>query len=639
MLLISCTLMVRFSAAQVQLPAFFSSHMVLQQNQPCRVWGKALPEQAVEADYLGSTYYTYADKQGNWSLFLKPAPGGKSGVLTVKSGTQTIRLDDVVTGEVWICSGQSNMEWRMDMLPSVYPEELKSARNDQLRFMTVNKWLAATAATDVEVQNNWASVTPATVGNCSAAAYWFGKKLQAQLGVPVGLIVSSWGGTPAQAWTSFEGLSAFPHYVQTYREKIRPMNLNNLSVQKKELYQRFLEEVKNTGAFAQQAMQPGFDDSQWKEMALPRPWEELGFPALDGIVAYRIYFNVAAADAGKPAILNTPGIDDMDSTWINGRFIGTTDQWNKPRTYTIPAGVLKAGLNLLAVRVQDNQGGGGFAAVPDKFHVRIGDTQIPLQGNAKYKIIAELKDLTAGYGAVEHQPAVLFNAMIAPLLPLQFKGVIWYQGESNADTKAAAIEYRGLFPAMIRDWRYRAGRDFPFLFVQLAAFGPLKTVPDESNWAFLREAQLNTLQLPNTGMAVATDIGNPQDIHPVRKKEVGDRLADEAMRVAYGKINLPSSGPQFTYAVRKGNQLKVQFTHTGGGLVARGGPLKHFAVAGADKKFYWATAVIKGSQVVLTCKQVPLPVAVRYAWADSPVDANLYNAEGYPASPFRSDDW
>lgn len=627
------------SAAQLQLPAFFTDHMVLQQNQPCRIWGKAASDQPVQVQFLGKTYYSYADKAGNWSMFLDPATGGKKGVITISSGMQSIQLNDVVTGEVWICSGQSNMEWRMDMLPDTYPEELKTAQNDQIRFMTVNKWLATTPVADVEVLNKWEAIKPSTVGNCSAAAYWFAKKLQKELGVPVGLIVSSWGGTPAQSWTSFEGLSAFPYYVKTYREKIRPMNLDNLSQQKKDLYQQFLTTVQQQGAFAQKAMQPDFDDSKWETMALPRPWEELGYPALDGVVAYRIYFNVSAEDAGKAAVLNTPGIDDMDSTWINGRFIGTTDQWDKPRTYTIPAGVLKAGTNLLAVRVQDNQGGGGFAAVPDKFNVRIGDKLIALSGNAKFTIIAELKDLTAGHGAIEHQPAVLFNAMIAPLLPLQFKGVIWYQGESNADTKASSLEYRELFPAMIRDWRYRAGRDFPFVFVQLASFGPLKNEPAESNWALLREAQLQTLQLPNTGMAVATDIGNPQNIHPVQKKEVGDRLADEAIRVTYGKINQASSGPLYSFAVRKGNQLVVQFSKTGKGLMAKGGALKQFAIAGADKKFYWATAAIKGSQVILTCKQVPVPVAVRYAWADSPVEANLYNIDGYPASPFRSDNW
>ena len=329
----------------------------------------------------------------------------------------------------------------------------------------------------------------------------------------------------------------------------------------------------------------------------------------------------------------------MDSTYVNGTYIGTTDSWDKPRRYTIPPGVLKAGLNLVAVRVQDNQGGGGFAAVPDQLYVSIGEKRISLAGKAKYAVIAELKDLTAGHGAIEHQPAVLYNAMIAPLMKLRFRGVIWYQGESNADDAAEALEYRKLFPAMIRDWRKQARYDFPFLFVQLASFGAVKALPGESNWALLREAQLKALQLPRTGMAMALDLGNPLDIHPVKKREVGERLAGEAMRVAYGQKSRISRGPQFNGMMIRGHEIRLRFRYAGKGLVARGGPLKQFAVAGTDRKFHWATAVIRNNQVVLTCKEVPHPVAVRYAWADSPVDANLYNAEGFPASPFRTDRW
>ncbi len=531
------------------------------------------------------------------------------------------------------------MEWRMDMLPKTYPDELKTAKNDLIRFTTVNKWLATSPVDDLEIEYKWAAINPSTVGQCSAVAYWFGKKIHQDLKVPVGLIVTAWGGTPAEAWTSFDGLYAFPNYLGIYREKISGMDLNELSNKKKALFQEFLEKIKSSGEITRLAMQPDFDDSKWETMELPRPWEELGYPALDGVVAYRISFMVSEEDAGKAAVLNTPGIDDIDSSYVNGVFVGSKNVWNQPRTYAIPAGVLKAGKNILAVKVLDNQGGGGFAAVPDKFHVRIGEKIIPLAGKAKFSIIAELKDLTAGHGAIEHQPSVLYNAMIAPIMPLTFKGAIWYQGESNADSRDESIEYARLFPAMIRDWRNKAGRDFPFLYVQLASFGPVQNEPGESNWALLREAQLKTLQLPNTGMAIATDIGNPADIHPVRKKEVGERLAAEAMRTTYGLPKSVSTGPLFQKAVTEGNKMIVSFTQTGTGLMAKGGALKQFAVAGADKKFYWADAVIQGNKVVLSCKQVPKPVAVRYAWADSPVDANLYNKEGFPASPFRSDNW
>lgn len=627
------------SDGQLRLPSFFADHMVIQRDQPNHIWGWASPGKEVQLEFSGKTYPAMANGRGQWSVYLDPLKAGVNGTMVIRSGMETLTMSDIIAGEVWVCSGQSNMEWRMDMLPATYPEELKTAKNDLIRYTTVNKWLATSPVEDLEIERKWTAINPSTVGGCSAVAYWFGKKIHQDLKVPVGLIVTAWGGTPAEAWTSFEGLHDFPHYLKVYREKISGMDLNQLSQKKKDLFQEFLNQVKMAGDLSRQAMQADFDDSKWGEMPLPRPWEELGYPALDGVVAYRIAFQVSEADAGKPAVLNTPGIDDIDSSYINGQFIGTTDVWNQPRTYSIPAGVLKAGTNIYAVRVQDNQGGGGFAAAPEKFNIRIGEKLIPMAGKAKFSVIAELKDLTAGHGAIEHQPSVLFNAMVAPLMPLSFKGVIWYQGESNADTKEESIEYGHLFPSMIRDWRNRAGRDFPFLFVQLASFGPVVKDPGESNWAYLRESQVKALQLPNTGMAIATDVGNPSDIHPVRKQEVGERLAAEAMRTAYGKARLVSTGPVFQKAVATGDKLVVSFTQTGSGLVARGGALKQFAIAGADRKFYWANAVIQGNKIVLTSKKVPNPVAVRYAWADSPVDANLYNKEGFPASAFRSDNW
>ncbi len=629
----------QFVAAQLRLPAFFADHMVLQRGQTVPVWGRAAAGNEVQVEFLGKSYSCIADEQGAWKLWLDPLKGGEQGALSIRSGTEVRILQDVVGGELWICSGQSNMEWRMDMLQDTYAAELRTARNDQLRFAVVGHAMAVAPMPDLELQHNWAPVSPATVGHCSAVAYWFGKKIQEALRVPVGLIVSAWGGTPAEAWTAYEGLSGFPAFQQLYRERILPLDLSNIAQRKKELYQQFTNELQAKAAYVQQALQPGFDDAQWLSMSLPRPWEESGYPALDGVLLFRISFTVSEADAGKPAILQTPGIDDMDSTYINGTFIGTTDGWDQPRRYVIPGGVLKAGVNLLAVRVQDNQGGGGFAAVPDQFYVQTASRQIPLAGSAKFQIIAGLKDLTDGHGAIEHQPSVLYNAMVAPLLPLRFRGVIWYQGESNANTAAQAMQYRELFPALIRSWRSRNGQDFPFLFVQLSSFGPLQPEPGRSNWALLREAQLRTLALPHTGMAVSIDVGDPGDIHPKKKKAVGHRLADEALRMAYGQSGHVSRGPVFRSMQRRGPALVLNFDETGRGLLARGGPLREFSIAGKDHRFYRAEAVIRNRQVIVRCPQVPEPVAVRYAWADSPVGANLYNLEGFPATPFRSDDW
>lgn len=629
-----------FINAQLRLPALFADDMVLQQKKVNRVWGWADPGQLVQVDFLEKNYPAYADANGNWSVFLDAASAGKTGTMAVWAGETTFEFKNVAIGEVWICSGQSNMEWRMDMLKETYPQELKTARNENIRFMVVEKTLATSPQKDLPVSTKWTAVTPETVGACSAVAYWYAKQLQKELNVPIGLIVTAWGGTPAQSWTSFEGLHDFSRYTQNFIDKIHPLKLEDMSRKLEEGRETFRRTMEAKADYMKQLVQPGFDDSQWKEMYLPKPWEAQGFPALDGIVAYRLSFNVDAADAGKEATLDMPAIDDIDSTYINGTFIGTMSQWDALRKYKIPAGVLKEGKNLLVIKVRDDQGGGGLSDGAVKFAVTTGSRTIELKGNARYDIIAVLPDLTGGFGALQQQPAVLYNAMIAPLLPLSIQGAIWYQGESNADNKADAIEYNRLFPAMIRDWRQRWGQgEFPFLFVQLASFGAIQSQPADANWGYLREAQSATLSLPNTGMAVTTDIGNPFNIHPVQKQEVGERLAAEAMRVVYGKPNLLSTGPQFSSFKIKGNQIILDFKNTGKGLLAKGGPLKQFAVAGADKKFYWAEAVIVGRQIIVTCKQVPKPVAVRYAWANSPVEANLYNKEGFPASPFRTDRW
>ncbi len=629
-----------FINAQLRLPALFADNMVLQQKKVNRVWGWADPGQLVQVDFLEKNYPAYADANGNWSVFIDAAPAGKTGTMAVWAGETTFEFNNVAIGEVWICSGQSNMEWRMDMLKETYPQELKTARNDNIRFMVVEKTLATSPQKDLPVSTKWTAVTPETVGACSAVAYWYAKQLQQELKIPIGLIVTAWGGTPAQSWTSFEGLHDFSTYRQNFIDKIHPLKLEDMSRKLEEGREAFRRTMEAKADYMKQLVQPGFDDSQWKEMYLPKPWEAQGFPALDGIVAYRLSFNVDAADAGKEAILDMPAIDDIDSTYINGTFIGTMRQWDALRKYKIPAGVLKEGKNILVIKVQDDQGGGGLSDGAVKFAVTTGSRTIELKGNARYDIIAVLPDLTGGFGALQQQPAVLYNAMIAPLLPLSIQGAIWYQGESNADNKVDAIEYNKLFPAMIRDWRQRWGQgEFPFLFVQLATFGAIQSQPADANWGYLREAQSATLSLPNTGMAVTTDIGNPLNIHPVQKQEVGERLAAEAMRVVYGKPTLPSTGPQFSSFKIKGNQVILDFKNTGKGLLAKGGPLKQFAVAGADKKFYWAEAVIVGRQIIVTCKQVPKPVAVRYAWANSPVDANLYNKDGFPASPFRTDRW
>jgi sialate O-acetylesterase len=630
----------QLATAQLRLPSFIADNMVLQQKKVNRIWGWAAAKQLVTVEFNAKKYPAIAAADGQWQVFLEESKAGNAGSMIITTENEKITLNNILVGEVWICSGQSNMEMRLASLADLYKDELQSANNDNIRFVTLSHTIAGEPQQDVKLDKKWSAITPATVGDCSAVAYWYAKKIQQQLKVPIGLIVTSWGGTPSQAWTGFEGLHDFPAYSNHFVKDIMPLKLDDINRQRQLLYEKFVQTVKEKYPFIKDAMQPGFDDAGWKEMYLPKPWEQQGYPALDGIVLYRVEFTVDAADAGKEAALSMPAIDDMDSTYINGTFIGSINQYDALRKYKIPAALLKAGKNILTIRVEDGGGGGGLSAVPEQFTITVGSKVISLVGNAKYNVVAPLESITAGSGDIEDQPTLLFNGMIAPLLPLSIRGAIWYQGESNADFSKDAYEYRTLFPAMISDWRNRWGQgQFPFLFVQLAAYGALRNEPVESAWAVLRESQTKTLSLPNTAMAVTTDVGNPKDIHPHRKKEVGERLADGAMKMVYGKTTMLSSGPQYKSYKVQGNKMVLQFENTGTGLLVKGKQLQHFAIAGADKKFVWADAVIVGNTIVVSSKQLLKPVAVRYAWADSPVDANLYNREGYPAVPFRTDDW
>jgi sialate O-acetylesterase len=380
-----------------------------------------------------------------------------------------------------------------------------------------------------------------------------------------------------------------------------------------------------------------YNDAQWEKCTLPGNWENKGYPELDGLVAYRITFNVSPGDETKPATLHLPAIDDIDSTYINGVFLGSQHVWNELRTYTIPSGVLKAGKNVITIWVEDTGGGGGLNEDAANFYTEIGGRKISLSGSALVNVLLRKEQLVKGvnFASLQNQPSLLFNAMIAPLVPTTIRGVIWYQGESNADKYT---EYRTLFPSLITNWRKRWGQEeLPFLFVQLASFNPDIKEPAESNWAGLREAQAYALQLPKTGMAVTIDVGDQQDIHPKRKKEVGERLAANAFNIVYGFKNEVPAGPMYKSHTITGNTVVINYEYAAKGLWHKGDKLLGFAIAGDNKEFVPANAVIEGNTVVVSAPGIAAPVYVRYAWADAPMEANLYNKEGLPAAPFRTD--
>jgi sialate O-acetylesterase len=627
--------------ADVRLPKLVGDNMVLQQNTRLPLWGWAAPGEKVTVSFQGQKLSAKAGKDGKWTVTLSPVPAGGPYQMTIQ-GKNTIQIKDILVGEVWLASGQSNMEWRLSSNVNNFKQEIANADFPQIRLIDVNNAVAFRPLTEME-SDGWKVCSPQTAGGFSAVAYFFARDLHQRYKVPIGLVTSEWGGTPAEAWTSGPALKAFPEFGKQVAEMEN--DKSDLTKQITEYNLKREAWLKSVGDRDRGYMAGGktwadadFDASAWKKMQLPSLWEDKNvLPDYDGVVWLRKELQVPADAAGKPITLHLASIDDTDSTSFNGRKVGSTTGYNVLRVYTVPGELVKAGRNVIAVRVVDTGGGGGIYGDEKELYASVGGKNIPLTGDWSYQAAVDVTDMPKApfTSALQNSPATLFNAMIAPLIPYAIKGAIWYQGESNAGRA-----YRTLFPAMIKDWRSRWGYDFPFLFVQLANYMKDKDQPADYEWAELREAQTMTLSLPNTGMAVTIDIGDPNDIHPLNKLDVGLRLAMAARKVAYGEKDAVYSGPTYASMTTEGGKVRVKFANTGSGLVVRDkyGYVRGFSVAGADKKFVWAKGYQDGNDLILYSDEVKNPVAVRYGWSNNP-EGNIYNKEGLPAVPFRTDDW
>ncbi|GAB4013819.1 sialate O-acetylesterase [Spirosoma migulaei] len=630
-------LITHIALADVRLPNVFGSHMVLQRRKPVPVWGWADPGEKVTVTVNAQVKTAKAGKDGKWQITLDPMEAGGPYQFVVKGKKNTLTLDDVLTGEVWICSGQSNMEWSLNAAANA-KTEIPTANYPNIRQLQVRKAVSLTPKDDI--LGNWSVCTPETAPQFTAVGYFFAKQLQQELNVPIGLINTSWGGTHSETWTSREAMLSDPELNPAVANL--PADFSATDQKQNERLKQLLQE-KQGGMLPSVAEEKTWskvevNDSQWLTMKLPQAWEfQGGLPNFDGVVWFRREVIIPADADLTNAKLSLGSIDDIDSTFVNGQFIGFINSYNTPRSYKLPDGALKPGRNVIAVRVNDTGGGGGFIGEAGDMTLSTAKLNMPLAGDWRYRI-ARVGALAAG-GNPNTYATLLFNAMLKPLIPYAIEGAIWYQGESNA---GRAYQYRKAFPLMIQDWRQRWGYDFPFLFVQLASFNAANGDSQHgSSWAELREAQALTLQLPNTGMAVTSDIGERTDIHPKNKLDVGKRLAAEAMRVAYQKNDDASRGPQLEKMTVEGNRAMLTFRNIGTGLLAKDkyGYLKGFEVAGADQKFYFAKAEIQGNSVVVHADSVTVPVAVHYGWADDNGEVNLYNKEGFPAIPFRTDTW
>lgn len=643
--LLACALALSPAAADIRLPAIIASGMVLQQDSTVPIWGWAEPGETIRVSpsWPCLTIEVTADQSGFWRAFLPtPTNAASPGPQTLAiSGKKSVTLSDILLGEVWFCSGQSNMEMFVgNPTPDVFggvdhwQEEVKSAAIPDLRLFDVANAVAASPLTDC--RGRWEASTPERAALFSATAFFFGRELRSRLGVPVGLITSDWGGTPIQAWTSLGAIKSqggLDHWLPI---------LEQLSARGPDLDRQYAQALDGwrAGVDAKDAgikggwMTPEFDDSAWPTMDQPAPWSG-DLANFDGAVWCRRAFDLPAVTGD--ATLHLGPIDDHDQTWVNGVKVGEHLEdgvYAMPREYRVPAGVLRAGRNVIAIRVIDTMVVGGLCGRPEDVCLRIDSTAIPLAGPWKYHIGPALADLPPRPPHLAPGPGIptnLFNAMVAPVIPFGIRGVIWYQGEANRDE---AFAYRTMFPAMIADWRYLWGRgEFPFYFVQIA---PFDYGPDAGQTGELREAQAMALKLPHTGMAVTMDIGDPADIHPRNKQEVGRRLALCALSGAYGQ-KIESSGPVYDSMAVESGRVRLRFDHATG-LAPADQPLTCFTIAGRDKRFVPAQAKVDGTTILVWSDQVPAPVAVRFAWGDAD-QPNLHNGAGLPAGPFRTDQW
>ncbi|MGA0560664.1 sialate O-acetylesterase [Larkinella sp. VNQ87] len=635
--LIGLILMTWAAWADVRLPKVFGSHMVLQRQKPVPVWGWADPNEKVTVLFGPQTKTAKADKTGKWRLQLDPLEAGGPFVMTVRGRKNTVTFGDVLVGEVWVCSGQSNMEWTVKASRDA-AQEISAADYPQIRHFKVPHDLSLTPKDDIK-GGEWKLCTPDNAGDFTAVGYFFARELQKNLpNVPIGLLNTSWGGTQSESWTSREAMESFEEFKPAVAAM--PKSLEDIARQRQEQLLAQITKVQGGVPAPDEVKQwswTDFNDAAWPTMRLPELFDRRAIPGFDGVVWFRREVTVPDDLAGKELVLNLGQVDDADETYLNGVKVGATAEVGPTRAYTIPAGTLKPGRNVIAVRVEDTGGGGGFTAKDDQFKLAGFGKEISLAGDWKYRIA----DYSRNAALVNPNltGTILYNAMVAPIIPYAMQGVIWYQGETNA---GRAHQYRKAFPLMINDWRSRWGQgDFPFLFVQLASFNAGNgNSAKGSSWAELREAQTMTLTLPNTGMAVTSDIGEPNDIHPKNKQDVGKRLALNALKTVYGQ-NLDYSGPVFKSMQINGNKALLTFDHVGSWLMStdKYGYLKGFEVAGADQQFHWAKAEIQGDKVVVYANTVTTPVAVRYGWADDNGEVNLYNQAGLPAVPFRTDTW
>jgi len=622
------------TVAAEQLPfvsPIFGDNMVLQRGKPDAIWGWSEPGDTVHVQIGDHTASGVAGPDHRWQVKIQPPAVG--GPYTVKiTRQQTVELHNVLVGDVWLCGGQSNMELALRATLNA-TEVVKKANYPEIRFFSA---FGRPAYHPAEiVRGRWQAVSPETANSVSAVAYYFGVKVQQEIHVPIGLVVDAVGGSPAEAWTSAAALGPLKDFdiplalVERYAAEGAPEYGNYIM----HWYDEYDGGLKGNWAA------PNFDDSGWKQVHIPGGFAELGVPDTPAVAWFRKEITLPDPLPQGRAMMYLGEIERMDTVYLNGTFVGGSAWVENPRVYFLRPGVLKPGRNLIAIRVLKTKPDGGFLSKPAELHLTLGDDSIPLAGEWKGKVSVDARPphpLPIGYENWPVMPTVLYQGMLEPIAPLSIAGAIWYQGEQNS---GHGYEYRKILPAMIADWRNLFGQgDFPFYIVSLPAFGQRSATPTDDGWADVRESMaITAATVSHSCLAVTIDTGDPNNIHAKDKEPVGNRLALCALSKYYGK-DVAYSGPTLASVKRHRHAIELRFAHENGGLVAKGGNLEGFSIAGADRKWYSAEARINGHSVVVSSPSVLHPKEVRYAWQSNPA-ATLFNGVGLPAGPFRTDDW
>lgn len=633
LLVVAACLCTLWAEAKVKLPSVLSDGMVLQRERPVRIWGTADPGEEVTVTFRKKKYAARADEAGKWQVVMPAMKAGGPYEMAVNEVT----VKDILIGDVWLCAGQSNMELTVARVADMFAKETSVYGNPMIRYVKTPYGNDVKGPEENIVRMNWTALNPKAAQSYAALPYFFAIEMYNETKVPVGIVNSSWGGSAVEAWMSEEALRGFPKSLRErdiYASDEYRALMNKAGGLMSGLWNLSLYKGDEGLRTPVKWYAPELDDSGWEETDVfsSRLGDKNGYP-VSGAHWFRQHFRLTDGQAGKDGVLRLGCLVDADSVYVNGVFVGTTAYQYPPRIYKVPASLLKAGGNLVTVRLISYGGRPGFVKEKPYCMAIDGDT-VRFSGQWKYRLGCEMPGMKGGI-SFQNVPTGMYNSMIAPLRNLSFKGALWYQGETNA---GRPNEYEALLTAMIKDWRAKlSDEDLPFFIMQLPDFMQTHRQPVESSWAGMREAQRQvTLKVPGTALVVGMGLGEWNDIHPLNKKELARRVALQVKKRVYGREDVVHSGPLFTAASLEGGKIILSF-EAGTDDLAPVSQLKGFALAGADGRFRWAQAAIEGNKVVVWSEEIARPVTVRYAWDDNPREANLKNKAGLPASPFQAD--